>query len=74
MDTRTLIILLSPLVALQLILIIALVINLVRKDLPWAEKWFWFLLIPISIIGPIFYFVVVSNMLDEKASNKKENE
>ena len=72
MDNSTLLILLAPLAILQLILVVAVVISVARKALPWAEKWPWLLLALISIIGPIFYFVIVSNMLDEKQHQEDE--
>ena len=74
MDTRTLVLLLSPLVALQIILAIAVLVSMARKALPWGEKWPWALLIFVNTIGPIIYFVVGSNKLDDKAAQLQDSQ
>ena len=65
-------ILLAPVIAIQLILAIALIISVARKSLPWGDKWPWLLLLLVNIIGPIIYFVVGSNKLDEKAAEYQD--
>lgn len=72
MDTRTLILVLSPLIAIGLILVITAVISIAQKPLSWGMKWMWLPLLLVSMIGPIIYFVVGSNMLDEKAAKLQE--
>ena len=70
MDPIMLIILLViPLAILQFCLGAALIVSVARKELPWSEKWPWLLLFFVNIIGPIIYFVVGSNKLDERAAN-----
>ena len=64
----TLLLLLIPLVVLQVGLTIGMVVSMAKKPLPWSRKWWWLLLIPIATIGPIFYFAIVANILDEQAS------
>jgi len=73
MDTRTLIIILSPLILISAILLISGIISIARKSLPWSDKWFWLPLLLVNIFGPIIYFVVGSRILDEKAANLQDN-
>ena len=42
------------------------------QSLPWGDKWPWLLLLLVNIIGPIIYFVVGSNKLDEKAAEYQD--
>ena len=72
MDNSTLMLLLAPLLAIQLILTIAVVVSIARKPLPWGEKWPWLLLLLANPIGPVIYFVIGSGNLDEKAANYQE--
>ena len=74
MDTRTMILLVSPLAVLQLILAIAVIVSLARKALPWGEKWPWLLTILVNLIGPIIYFVIGSNKLDEKVAERPDQQ
>ena len=67
MSTGTLLLVLSPIILISLILAAAVIVSVTRKDVPWREKWPWLLLALINIFGPIFYFLVGSRILDEKA-------
>lgn len=50
--------LLIPLVILQLILMIAALIDLARREQTRGPKWVWVLVIVfVNLIGPIIYFV-----------------
>jgi len=71
-DLSRLMLLLAPVIAVQFILSIALVISIARKSLPWRDKWPWLLLLFVNLIGPIIYFVVGSNKLDEKAAEHQD--
>jgi len=72
---RTLNMVLIPLGILQLILMITAIVSLFRKPYtPGNDRLLWLLLILlINIIGPIIYFAIGSNKLDEKAA-QYENE
>jgi len=72
-DTRTLILIISPLIVISLVLVLAAVISIARKALPWSQKWIWLPILLINLIGPIAYFAIGSNMLDEKAADYQEN-
>jgi len=69
MENTTLILALSPLILITAILAISMIVSIIRKPVPWGEKWYWLLLAFVTTIGPIFYFVFVSRFLDEKAAN-----
>lgn len=61
---------LIPVLLVQLILVTAALINLIRKELPFQDKVLWLVLIlAVSIIGPVVYFAIGSKMLDDKISN-----
>ena len=68
MDTRTLLLIISPLAAIGLILALAMLISIARKALPWGQKWMWLLLLFTLPLGPIIYFAVGSNILEAKAA------
>ncbi|MCL2527798.1 MAG: PLDc N-terminal domain-containing protein [Defluviitaleaceae bacterium] len=74
MDTRTLILILAPIVLVNLILQIVAVVSIARKNLPWGQKWFWLPLLLVNLLGPIIYFVAGSNILDEKAAEYQETQ
>jgi len=63
-----------PAAILQMVLMIAAIISLVRKPTPFDnEKILWLLLIVlVSTIGPIIYFVIGSAKLDEKAARMED--
>jgi len=64
-----------PLLIIQLILLITALVSLVKKEVHAMDKVIWGLVIMfINIIGPIVYFAVGSNMLDQKAGNEEEQE
>ena len=51
--------LIIPIILLQLVLIIAALIDLTRREKTRGPRWVWILVILfVSIIGPIIYFVV----------------
>ena len=72
MDTRTLILVLSPIAVIGLILAVAMIVNIARKPLPWSQKWLWLLLLITQPLGPIIYFAVGSNMLEAKAADYQD--
>ena len=74
LENTTLLLLLAPLAALQFILGIAMIVSIARKPLPWDRKWPWLLMVLIGTIGPIIYFVVGSNQLEEKALRYQEEQ
>ena len=50
---------LIPIVLLQLVLIVAALLDLARREHTRGPKWVWVLIIVfINLIGPIIYFVV----------------
>ncbi|MCL2204558.1 MAG: PLDc N-terminal domain-containing protein [Defluviitaleaceae bacterium] len=58
---------LIPLLVLHLILLVTAIVSLVRKPNPWGEKILWLLLVLlVDIIGPVIYFAVGTNHLDNK--------
>ena len=70
-----LLLVLSPLIAINFVLMIAAILSLARKTLPWGRKWGWLLLVLlVDLIGPIIYFAVGSNMLDEKAAQYEDSQ
>jgi len=68
--------LLAPIAALQAILCITALVSIVRKkNVTRGEKLPWvFLAILGQMLGPIIYFVIGSNKLDEKAGRREEQE
>ena len=63
-----------PLIIIQLILLVTALVSLVKKQVPGGDKALWaVLIIFVNIIGPIIYFAVGSNMLDQKAAQLEEN-
>ena len=64
-----------PLLIIQLILMITALVSVVKKEVPGQDKLLWILLIIfVSTIGPILYFAIGSNMLDQKASQNEEEQ
>ena len=64
---------LIPIIILQLVLSIAGIASLVKKTAPKEQKIIWAIIILlVSTIGPIIYFAIGSNMLDN--ANTTENE
>ena len=67
--------LLIPIILIILIIMIAALINLFKKELPFNEKAIWLvIIILIPLIGPGIYFIIGSKMLDDKATNRKGSE
>jgi len=70
-----LILILSPFIVINLILVIVAIVNIARKPLPWNRKWGWLVLVLLmDLIGPIVYFAVGSNMLEEKAAQLEDSQ
>jgi len=69
--------LLLPVLIVQLILLVAAVISILRKDIPQnrtLDKILWLVIvILVNIIGPILYFAIGSKKLDEIAQ-RDENQ
>jgi len=58
-NLRTLIPFLVPIIILQLALMIAALVDLVRRERTKGPKWMWALVILlVGTLGPIIYFVV----------------
>jgi len=75
MSIGRLLLIASPLIILQAILAIAAVISIARKALPWSEKWIWLVIAMfVNLLGPIFYFAIGANMLEEKAANLQDEQ
>ena len=73
--TRLVLMVVLPVVIIQLVLLITALVSLVKKQVPGSDKALWaILIIFVNIIGPIIYFAVGSNMLDQKAAQLEENE
>jgi len=72
MDTRTIILIVSPLIAIGLVLALAMIVNIVRKPLPWSQKWMWMLLLITLPLGPIIYFAVGANILETKSADYQD--
>ncbi len=50
--------LLIPIIAIQLILMVVALLDLVKQPATRGPKWIWVLVVPfIQIIGPVLYFV-----------------
>jgi len=74
MEFTTVLLIVLPLVAVQLVLMISALVSIVRKPVQGSDKLLWVIIVVlVNLIGPIIYFVVGSNMLDEKAA-KEERE
>ena len=71
---RTILLISIPLTVIQLVLMIAAIVSLVRKpNLPSNDKILWVLIIVlINLIGPIIYFAIGSNHLDEKLAKLED--
>lgn len=64
---RALILAAIPLVIIQFALLISALMSLLKKPLSSTDKVIWILVIClVNIIGPIIYFAVGSQMLDQK--------
>jgi len=75
MSVTTLILILLPFAVINLILVITAVVNMARKPLPWNQKWGWLLLVLlVDMIGPIVYFAVGSNILEEKVAHNEDTQ
>ena len=64
-----LLLILSPLIAINFVLVIVAVLSIARKALPWSQKWVWLLVILLfDLIGPVLYFAIGSGKLDDKVA------
>jgi len=67
MAFTTILAIVVPLLIVQLVLMIAALVSVVKKEVPGSDKILWILIIIfVSTIGPIIYFAVGSNLLDQK--------
>jgi len=74
-DTLRLILMVAiPLIIVQGILFFAGLFSIVKKRTVAMDKLPWIILLFVNMIGPIIYFAVGSNMLDQKAANWEEGE
>ena len=66
---------LIPLFLLQLVLMITALISLAKKPLSWNDKLGWLILILlVTTIGPVIYFAVGANMLEQKIAQTNDQE
>jgi len=71
--STALIMILIPLLVVQLILMITALISVAKKEVPGQDKLIWILIIVlVSTIGPIIYFAIGSNMLDQKIAQDED--
>jgi len=74
-DVIRLFLILSPIFAINFILVIVAILSIAKKALPWGQKWVWLLVVLlVDLIGPIIYFTIGSNMLDEKVAQLQDAE
>ena len=73
--TPGLLVAIGSLAVIQLVLLIAALVSLIRKKVPQNDKILWFLLILfVNLIGPIIYFAIGSSKLDEKEASLENEE
>ncbi|MCL2562470.1 MAG: PLD nuclease N-terminal domain-containing protein [Oscillospiraceae bacterium] len=64
-----------PLFILQLVLFIAALVSILRKDVTGTEKLPWILLsLFANTFGPIIYFIFGSGYLDRKSAERENRE
>ena len=71
---RMVLMVLVPVVIVQLVLLLAGLLSILKKQTEAMDKLPWLILLFVNIIGPILYFAIGSNMLDQKALDKEEGE
>jgi len=65
---------LLPILLLQVVMVIVALVGLFKKDVPRGSKVLWVIIIVVlQLIGPVLYFAVGSNMLDNVAANREGN-
>jgi len=70
---RTLLIVLIPIAIIQLVLFVSALISLLRKPVPMQDKVVWLIIILlVSTIGPIIYFAIGANALEQKAAQLED--
>ena len=75
MSTAHILMMVIPLVIVQFTLLITAILSLVKKEVRSEDKILWALLIVfVGTFGPIIYFAVGSNLLDQKAAELEEKE
>jgi len=75
MELSTILAIIIPVAIIQLVLFITALVSVIKKDVPGADKLIWVLLIIfVGTIGPIVYFAVGSNMLDQKAAAREDRD
>jgi hypothetical protein len=66
---------LIPLVLVQFILMVTALVSLIKKPNPWNDKILWLLLILlVNLIGPIIYFAVGANHLENRFAQAQDGE
>jgi len=63
-----------PFIVLQVILMITGFVSIAKKRVPSNDKIVWIILMFVNLIGPIIYFAVGSNRLDQKAADYEDME
>ena len=72
--TRIVLMVVIPLAIVQLILLITALLSLLRKNVQTNDKLLWgAIIVFINLIGPIIYFAIGSNLLDQKAADMEDN-
>jgi len=71
---RLLLMVVIPLVAVQTVLFIAGLVSIIKKRADAINKALWIILLFVNLIGPIIYFAVGANMLDQKSADQEEGE
>ena len=70
---RTILMIAIPVAVIQFILLISAVVSIAKKRVPTNDKVLWLCIaILVNIIGPIVYFAIGSNALDQKAAALEE--
>lgn len=63
-----------PIIILQIVLIIAAVVSILKKEAPLERTILWIVIsLGITIIGPVIYFAIGSKQLEKEVSERKEN-
>ena len=72
-ELSTILLIAIPLGILQLILVIAALVSIIKKQVPTNDKLIWVILVVfVATIGPILYFAIGSNQLDQKVADSED--
>lgn len=72
---RMILIVSIPLVIINLVLVVASMVSLFKKKSSSQDKIIWVLVILLlDLIGPILYFAIGANMIDQKAAQIEDEE